>query len=287
MTRKSPEAKLFQGHLPRAALGEGPYWCAGEQAIYWVDIDGFLLHRHSVSDGYHAYPMPTTVSFALHADDGRLAVGLADGVYLFDRQTSLLTPYALPANMPQGNRFNDAKCDPVGRLWAGTISQARKPEAALYCLRGEDLAAHETGIVNSNGLGWSPDGRTMYFNDTAQRTTWAYDYDVETGAAINRRVFINHGEDGRPDGLCVDSMGHLYCASYSQGAVDMFTPDGRHLNRISVPADHVTSCAFGGADMCRLFITTAGDSGDSGGLFFWDADIAGIAEVPLRLKSPV
>ncbi len=287
MTRKSPEAKLFQQGLPRAALGEGPYWCADEKAVYWVDIDGFLLHRYAMAEGYNAYPMPSTVSFALHAVDGRLAVGLADGIYLFDRHTSLLTPYALPGDMPPGNRFNDAKCDPAGRLWAGTISQARKPEAALYCLRGDALVPHETGVVNSNGLGWSPDGRVMYFNETAKHITWAYDYDMETGEASNRRVLINHGEDGSPDGLCVDSMGRIYCASYSQGAVDIFTPDGRRLERIAVPADHVTSCAFGGADMCRLFITTAGDSGDSGGLFFWDADIAGRAEAPLVLKSTV
>lgn len=287
MTRKSPEASILHAELPRAKLGEGPHWCAREQALYWVDIEGRQLHRYCAQRGHSAFDMPAAIGFALKTDEGRLAVGLADGIYLFDCDNALLTPVAMPENMPDSNRFNDAKCDPAGRLWAGTISETRKPEAALYCLRGDTLQAVETDIVNSNGLGWSPDGDIMYYNDTARHITWAYDYDLQSGRAYNRRVFIDHGKDGKPDGLCVDFMGQIYCASFSQGAVDVFSPAGNHLYRIDVPADHVTSCAFGGTDMRRLFITTAGDGGDSGRVFYWDADIEGLPATPMRLESPV
>lgn len=283
MTRKSPEVAILNRDLPRAKLGEGPYWSSSEQALYWVDIDGCLLHRYHAVERHQSYTMPSSVSFVVQVSDGRLALGLADGIYLFDRKTSDLVLLSAPSDMPAGNRFNDGKCDPDGYLWAGTISKERQPEAALYYLRNGILFAQEKDLVNSNGLGWSPDGRTMYFNDTARHTTWAYDYDPEERTAAGRRAFIDHGENGRPDGLCVDTAGRIYCASWSEAVVDVFTPAGAHLHRITVPTDHVTSCAFGGADMKRLFITTAGESNNSGHLFYWDADIAGRPEAPLRL----
>lgn len=283
MTRKLPEAKRLSRDLPRAQLAESPYWRAVEQALYWVDIEGCLLHRFHAPSGHQAYPMSSKTGFVVAAQDGRLALGLADGIYLFDRQTGDLALLAAPAHWPAGNRFNDGKCDPRGNLWAGTISQSRKAEAALYYLHDGLLHVREQYIVNSNGLGWSPDGRTMYFNDTAAHTTWAYDYDVATAAASAKCVFADHGAKGRPDGLCVDTAGRVYCASWSEGAVDVFSPEGMRLFRIEVPVDHVTSCAFGGADMKRLFITTAGEKGESGHLFYYDADIAGLPETPLRL----
>jgi len=283
MTRKSPEARILNRALPRAQLAEGPYWSMAEQALYWVDIDGCMLHRYHAQEGHRGYRMPSTVGFAVQAQAGRLALGLADGIYSFDRQTSDLALLASPPDMPPGNRFNDGKCDPDGYLWAGTISRARKAEAALYYLRNGILFAQEEGLVNANGLGWSPDGRVMYFNDTARHTTWAYDYDTEKRTAGKRRVFIDHGERGRPDGLCVDTAGRMYCASWSEGVVDVFSKEGAHLRRVAVSADHVTSCAFGGTDMKRLFITTAGESGDSGHIFYLDVEIAGRPETPLRL----
>lgn len=278
---------MLHPDLPRAALGEGAFWCAEDQVLYWVDIEGKRLHRYGDTQGHHSFDMPSAIGFVLKAEDGRLALGLADGVYLFECNNALLTPFAMPADMPAGNRFNDAKCDPAGRLWAGTISETRKAEAALYTLQGDELQAVETGLVNSNGLGWSPDADIMYFNDTARHITWAYDYDLQSGQAFNRRVFIDHGKDGKPDGLCMDVMGHIYCASFSQGVIDIFAPDGRHMQRIDVPADHVTSCAFGGVDMQRLFITTAGENGDSGRLFYCDMDIAGLPATPMRLQAAV
>lgn len=285
MTRKLPEAQILDAALPSAALAEGPYWHTAEQALYWVDIDGCLLHRRHDREGHEAYKMPANVSFAVAVDDGRLAVGLADGIYLYDRKTSDLSLCAAPQDMPAGNRFNDAKCDPAGNLWAGTISRARKPEAGLYYLRSGILFAQEKSIINSNGLGWSPDGCVMYFNDTARHVTWAYDYDPQKGMAGARRVLIDHGAKAKPDGLCVDTQGTIYCASFSDAAIDMFSPQGKHMRRIAVPAQHVTSCALGGADMRRLFITTAGDQGDSGRIFYVDVDVPGRGEVPLRLSA--
>jgi sugar lactone lactonase YvrE len=140
----------------------------------------------------------------------------------------------------------------------------------------------EEGIVNSNGLGWSPDGRLMYFNDTAAHTTWVYDYDLEDGIARNKRLFIDHGAAGKPDGLCLDTDGNLYCASFSEGVIDVYSPAAAHIGRIGVDAAHVTSCAFGGPDMDTLFITTAADKSGDGRVFQWRGGPRGRAETPFR-----
>ena len=185
------------------------------------------------------------------------------------------------------NRFNDGKCDPRGRLWAGTMhveaDRDREPTGALYRWSGGSLEEVIPRVSLSNGLGWSPPGDTMYFSDTHAGTVWAYDYDLATGAIADRRAFAKVPlEDGVPDGLTVDSAGNVYVAIWRGSRLDVFAPDGTRVAQIPVPVRNPTSCGFGGADLRTLFITTmpAGNEDDprSGSLFALEVAVPGLPE---------
>lgn len=172
-------------------------------------------------------------------------------------QRATRIPIAL-LDLPSGHRLNDGKLDPARRLWVGTINTADEPSetAALYVLRNDRLEEVEGGYANANGKAWNSDGTTMYHADTSRRTIWKYDYDVKTGTASNKRVFVRH-EDWNPDGLCMDTGGNLLVAVFGGARVEIYSHRGERLGDIELPVPNVTSCDL--SDDGTLFVTTAFD----------------------------
>ena len=179
----------------------------------------------------------------------------------WDEDTHQFDPISHPdADKPQ-RRFNDGGVDPTGRFWAGTMNEADAESRihSLYRL-DTDLSLEQVldDVTIANGLGWSPDHTIMYFTDTFRHTIFAYDYDLSTGAIKNRRPFIEIPEaEGYPDGLTVDSAGCIWSAIWGGSKVIRFDPQGQRLTEVSLPVAQVTSCAFGGANLNTLYITTA------------------------------
>lgn len=254
------KAELLDETLPASSLGEGPHWDHKERKIYWLDIMGKTIHGYDPAKReYSACKTPSTVGFAALANNGKFVAGLQDGIYLVDFSTGGTSAIVRPQYADLNNRFNDGKCDRRGRLWAGTMNNIdhSKPSGALYRLDDRGLSEQATGIYVSNGLGWSPDNKIMYYTDTGQKTIWAYDYDIDSGAATNRREFITFGGPGKPDGMCVDSEGRLLVCLWDGWRVEIYTPDGKLNCAIDLPVPRVTCCAFGEHDFKTLYITTA------------------------------
>jgi sugar lactone lactonase YvrE len=289
------KAELLSDRLPLCELGEGPHWDARNGLLYWVDIEGRAVHRYDpVAQTHQILQTPSMVGFAVPAQQGQIVAGLQDGLYLIDFDSAAARPLAKPAGLPAYNRFNDGKCDPRGRLWCGTMNlhpDKSSPTGNLYQLRQGEMVEREQEIYISNGLGWSPDHKTMYYTDTVRHVIWQYDYDIDTGLASNRRVFVEKPGPGRPDGLCVDSAGRVLTALWPGWGIDIHNPDGSLAGHIEVPVPQVSSCAFGGADLKTLYITTAraymspealAQAPLSGAVFAIEMDIPGLPEHPFQ-----
>jgi sugar lactone lactonase YvrE len=197
------------------SLGEGPLWHPDEQALYWVDIDADCFHRLTPATGQHeAFEVGLPIGVLAFRATGGLVMGTKNGFAFWDEATQTLDFIADPeAHKPEA-RFNDGAVDPQGRFWAGTIGQG--PTSSLYRL-DPDGTVHtmETGIYVSNGIGWSPDHKTMYYTDSPVRLIWAYDFDPATGAIENRRTFAEIPQnEGVPDGLAVDTDGFIWSAHW-------------------------------------------------------------------------
>ena len=272
-------------HLPRSKLAEGPSWDARDGWLYWVDIAGHAIHRHAPATGEVAtHPLADAVGFCAVAAGGRLVAGIGAGIHELTFGIAGTTLLARPA-MHGENRFNDGKCDPRGRLWAGTMhvdaTRDRAPTGALYRWRGGGLEVAEAPVSLSNGLGWSPSGDTMYFADTHAGMVWAYEYDLATGAAAKRRCFATVPlEDGVPDGLTVDAAGRVFVAIWRGQRLNVYAPDGSLEAELPVPVRNPTSCCFGGHDLKTLFVTTMPSSNEddprSGSLFALDSTTPGL-----------
>ena len=275
----------------RAGLGECPVWSTTEQALYWVDINAPSLNRFDPATGVNrAMPMPSSIGcFALRRRGG-FVVALRDGVWLARADGALERKVADAPYDPAHHRFNDGRCDAQGRLFAGTMNEKRDaPSAALYRLDADFRLAEVIGdLTISNGLAWSLDGRTMYHADTPTLTINAYTFDAASGMPSNRRVFARFVEENdRPDGAAVDSEGCYWVALYRGGCVRRVSPEGAVLVDFPVPAMCPTMCAFGGADLRTLYVTSARQQRDaaelarlpqSGGIFAMRVDIPGLPE---------
>ena len=274
----------------KAILAEGPVWVAPESAIYWVDINGkkvFRVHNGETK----SWDTPLKVGSIWPREDGGFVAGTEQGLAFTD-----FARFDLFANPEEGlpdNRFNDGKTDRQGRFWAGTMdNRERAARGTLYRLDPDRrLTAIDSGYRVTNGPAFSPDGRTMYHNDSSLQLTYAFDLD-EAGNASNRRPFIQSGKgDGYPDGMTVDAEGCLWIAFWDGWSIRRFSPSGERLLQLDVPVQRPTSCAFGGDDLKTLFITSAsrdleGTELDrqplAGGLFAADVGVQGIAELPFR-----
>jgi D-xylonolactonase len=280
----------------QAELGEGTVWSAREQALYWVDILGRRLHRLRPADGQQrSWRFDEEISaVAERAQGDGLLVTLRHGFALFDPARPGTPPaFVHRPDEPPTNRFNDGKCDAQGRFWGGTMDvDCRAPTGALYRLDPDGTCTrHEAGITVSNGPTWSADGRTMYFSDTAIGRTYAYDFDPVAGALSNRREWLRLPKSqGFPDGMTTDAAGRIWICHWAGHAVSCHDPiSARELCRIELPVANVTDCAFGGPDLCTLYISTAWSGLDdaqraqqplAGGLFAVTLDSPGVASPP-------
>jgi sugar lactone lactonase YvrE len=264
------------------ALLEGPSWEGRRSRLLLVDILGAEALTYDWSTGLLSRtPVSETCSAWMPRTCGGSALVGRTGVRLLDAAGALEATIPLEPDVV-GNRSNDAKCDPRGRLWAGTMRDAADaaatPSGALYRIEHGVVARILDGIAVSNGLGWSPDARHMYYVDTPTRRIDVLDYDVGSGEARNRRPLLDVRDfPGTPDGLAVDSEGCLWVAFYDGSAVHRFSSHGEHLATIAVPVARATSCAFASPTLDRLVITTAADpSGDGGDLYVCAPGIAGL-----------
>ncbi|MBJ7325881.1 MAG: SMP-30/gluconolactonase/LRE family protein [Chthoniobacterales bacterium] len=246
----------------RAMLGEGACWFAAEQKLYWVDILRCEVHRFDPAAGTdEVRKTPCQVSLVQPTTRGDLVLATRDGIARMNFATGRFTILCDPeANIP-GNRFNDGKPDPRGRLFAGTIAcDGSDKKAALWRIEPDlsftKLVDH---VGNSNGLGWSPDEKTFYWTDTKTGCVFAFDYDVATGDIANRRVVVEVDKAlGRPDGLTVDAEGFLWTALWAGHGVARWNPaNGQMVAKVECPSVNVTCPAFGGADLDILYFSTA------------------------------
>ncbi|MBN7806389.1 MULTISPECIES: SMP-30/gluconolactonase/LRE family protein [Agrobacterium] len=244
-----------------AQLGESPVWHDGENALYWVDILHPAVHRFDPATGRNeTCETGKLVSAVIPVRGGRLLVASQDGIEWLDFSSGRLTPFVSPEAGIADNRLNDAKCGPDGAIWVGSMRiDASKPTGALYRINANGaFERKEGGIIVSNGLGWSPDGKTFYFVDTVPGLIHAYDCDTVNGTLSNRREFARIPvADGRPDGLAVDVEGGVWCAIWDGWCVRRYLPDGKLDQVIDMPVPRPSSIAFGGPDLSTLFITSA------------------------------
>ena len=275
----------------KASLGECPTWSVAEQALYWVDINAPSLNRFDPATGQNTVmPMPESIGcFALRRSGGFL-IALRGGIWLAQRDGTLVRRIAPPPYDPIHHRFNDGRCDPRGRLLVGTMNEKRDAATgALYRLDADcTLTCILSDMTISNGLAFSPDGRTMYHADTPAQAITAHDYDAATGTPSNARIFARFSDPGdRPDGAAVDSEGCYWTAQYRGGKLKRIAPDGRLLSEVRLPAMCPTMCAFGGPDLKTLYVTTARQQRDaeelarlplSGGIFSMRVGVAGLPE---------
>lgn len=265
MAARPPEIALDA----RADLGEGPTWDAATGTLLWVDVLVGRVHRFDPTTGVdRSFGVGQAVSVAIPRAGGGLVLALRDGV-------ALIGPEAIPAMdgatlQPQVTspidaadrsiRCNDGKCDRLGRLWVGTMAFDAAPErGSLYRLDPDgSLSRMRERLTIANGLGWSPDGRTMYHTDSARGAIDAFDFEVDAGALSGPRPFARiPAHEGVPDGLAVAADGSLFVAIWGGAEVRRYAPDGVLCERIPFPVAQPTSCCFGGSDLVDLYVTSA------------------------------
>jgi sugar lactone lactonase YvrE len=243
-------------------LGEGPAWDARSGELLWVDILGECAYAYRPANGtIRSLPVGQPAGAIVPRAAGGYALAVRDGFAFLDEAGELTMAAPVEADRPL-NRMNDGKCDRLGRFWAGTMATVHEPGAgSLYRLEADgEVVKALSGVTISNGLGWSPDGRTMYYTDTATGGVDAFDFDEPTGQINGRRRLIDIPPGrGLPDGLAVDEKGCLWVALYDGAALCRYRPDGTLCTTIGFPVSLVTSCAFGGPDLRDLYVTTAAD----------------------------
>jgi sugar lactone lactonase YvrE len=245
----------------RCILGEGPVWDTESGVLWWVDIKAPAIYRcNPRKQSRDRWAAPERIGSLAVRRDGGLLLALKSGFALYDPDKGRLAHLGAPeADLP-GNRMNDGKCDPLGRFWAATMDDAESAATGhLYRLDPDHrVTRFDSGFVVPNGLGWSGDGRTMYFTDSVGRTIWAYDFNMAAGRPGARRIFARvPDEDGYPDGLCVDDEDCIWSAHWAGGRVTRYRPDGAIDRVVSLPVPLATSCCFGGAELNVLYVTSA------------------------------
>jgi len=244
----------------RATLGEGPIWDDRRQLLWMVDIDECRIHAVNPADGATQTWQLDQPAGAIALTDGpELLLAVRDGFAAFSRESGVVRLLVAIRHAAPADRFNDGACDRRGRFWAGSISAARAPVARLYRLdRDLRVSPQLDDVTVSNGVGWSPDDRWMYYVDTPTRRIDKFEFDLETGTLGRRTVHIDlQSYAGKPDGLVVDAEGVIWVAMWGGGTVLRVAPDGRLCGQLDVPVPHPTKAAFGGPALRDLFITTA------------------------------
>lgn len=271
-------------------LGESPFWHPHERALYWLDIPGRTVLRASMSDGgdgdapprvraVERWALPSEPGCMAPARSGGLVIALRDGIYRARAWGGSLEPMAPALHDTRTMRFNDGKCDPLGRFWAGTLNEAKDgPTAALHCLdarpgRPPDAPRFATmaeAVTTANGLAFSPDRRTVCWADTAAHHVRAWDWDAEANTLSRERTFARFdikpagwtpaspvSYDGRPDGATIDSQGRYWAAMFEGAQLLCFSPAGERVEALALPVQCPTMPCFGGDDLRTLYVTTS------------------------------
>ena len=276
-----------------ARLGEGPCWDHRSGRLVWVDILAGLVHMTDPRTGVTTtVPVGTEVgTIALRGDEGYL-LALRSAFATLDEAHVEITDQ-LP--LPSGQRMNDGALDPSGRFVAGSITDERTATGALYT-RDLDGSVRTLfgGVTVSNGLAWSSNGDRMFYVDSALQAIDVMDYDTGSGDVSGRRRWVTIPEsDGTPDGLTIDAEGCLWVALWGGGRVRRYSPDAQIIGEVELPVSRPTSCAFGGDNLDRLFVTTAavGATPDDpphvldGALFVVDSGCVGVESVVAEMTA--
>jgi len=243
-------------------LGEGPLWHPLQNRLYWVDIhNGDLYQSDERLESFHKTHFNCKISALGFRKKGGFIFATDRGFAFWDEGQADLDYFWNPLPQDRRNvRLNDGKVDPAGRFWAGSMdTQNALGELYRIDLDGsQHTLLHNLGI--SNGLGWSPDCKTMYTTDSFRFRIYAFDYDLGSGDISNQRVFVKLPRDETetvPDGLCVDAEGCIWSAHWNGWRVIRYDPKGKPILQVDIPAQRVTSCCFGGKNLSTLYITTA------------------------------
>jgi len=285
----------------RCATGESPVWLAAEQALYWVDIPARQLHRWTPSSGAHTTWTGDEMLACIApraGHPGQWIAAMESGLFAIatrDDGTLAATELANAAHAAHGMRFNDGRCDRQGRFWAGTMLMdmaAGRDVGRVYRYQSDvnaevALRMHLDPLIVPNGMAFSPDGRTMYLSDSHPdvQAIWAFDYDIADGTPHHRRLFVDMKPlPGRPDGAAVDADGCYWICGNDAGLVHRFTPDGKLDRSLAVPVRKPAMCAFGGAQLDTLYVTSIRPGGDlsdqplAGGVFALRPGVKGLPE---------
>ncbi|HAA93420.1 MAG TPA: calcium-binding protein [Rhodospirillaceae bacterium] len=241
-------------------LGEGPMWNVRDQALYWTDAKGKpRIQRWDPKSGdINEWAMPDLIGSFVFREKGGLIAGLKSGFYELDLDKNSAELFHDPEPGKTDNRLNDGKCDRRGRYWCGSLDDTGEASAALYRV-DPDLSVHkmDDGVKCSNGIAFSPDNKTMYFSDSRSQTCFQYDYDIETGAISNKRIWVdNRDKPARIDGATVDAEGYYWAAHIRHWAIAKYAPDGTVIETIELPVQHPTMCTFGGENLDTLYVTS-------------------------------
>jgi sugar lactone lactonase YvrE len=277
----------------QATLGEGPAWNAELGVLHCVDIFGKKVFTHNPALG-------TTDNFSTELSPGavlpttinKLAIALDDGLYLADLDgKNLEKKFSIEPEI-LGNRMNDAKCDPNGVLFAGTMGDGNSPTGSLYRIDSKGFTKVCKDVTVSNGLAWNPDVSKMYYIDSGKKSVQVSDFDSSTSSIVGFKNFIKFPDSyGIPDGMCADREGGIWVAFFGGQEVRRFSDQGIQTHSIKMPVPQITSCCFAGEDSTTLYITTAsidlGDGrkigDDDGNLFCIDVGIPGSGTVPFAI----
>jgi sugar lactone lactonase YvrE len=245
----------------RCLLGEGPVWDHQRQQILWLDIVQGHIHRFTPSNNdfntFNAGEMVGSIALA----GNKVLVACQSGFLFADLENQTTEPISDPEKHLPGNRFNEGKCDPAGRFWAGTMALTEAPGAGnLYVLHTNFAVEKKIENVSiSNGMAWSYDEKNFYYIDSPTLQVVSYDYDKDTGNISGRKVIITmEMSEGFPDGMTIDSEGMLWIAQWGGWKVARWNPrTGKKLMQVDLPVSQVTSCTFGGENFEDLYITSA------------------------------
>ena len=245
----------------RADVGEAPHWDERSRTLLFVDLTGGMVFRYDQSGArLGSFSVGQEVGAVVPRRDGGLVLAVRDGIAVATESGEGLQLTAPVERDIPGNRMNDAKCDPAGRLLAGTMAFDLSPHsAALYCVEPDwSFERIVPDVTQSNGIAWGPGGSRMYFIDSATHGVDVFDYDVDTCSASNRRRLVTiDPAHGIPDGMTADDEGNLWVACFGGAAVRCYSPAGALLDEIFFPVTQVTSCAFGGSGLADLYVTSA------------------------------
>jgi sugar lactone lactonase YvrE len=285
----------------QCALGEGPRWHSKERALYWVDIaEQQLLRWDETSGAITTRQFHQPVACFAFRSSGGMVLGMKDGCALIDDWAAEPVPLGpqLLAGRPH-HRMNDGRTDPAGRFWVGSVNSAKDAQdAALYRL-GTDasLIEVEGGMLTCNGAAFSDTGRRFAHADTPSHAVRIYDADPATGTLSNRRILHQFEAGvgpglGRPDGGSFDAEGCYWTALFDGWRVVRLSPAGELLREVPLPVQRPTMIAFGGADGCTAFVTTArtglseaelAEQPGAGGVFSFRVEVPGVPEWPAAL----